>query len=78
MKNNQFTLITHDFKCSICIDFKKFSIDEIKDIIIDMDDIAKLTIRIPFETEYSVIKDLLSIEGMTSEKMMRITLDFVS
>jgi hypothetical protein len=77
MKNEQFTFITHDLKGSICIDFKIFSVAEIKDIIMDMDDISKLTIRIPYKTEYSVIKDIYTSDGMTPDKIQRITLDFV-
>ncbi len=75
MKNEQFTYITHDLKGSICIDFKKFSVKEIKDIIINMDDLSKLTIRINYKTEYSVIKDLYTV--ITPDKIQRITLDFI-
>lgn len=77
MKNEQFTYITHDLKGSICIDLKKFSVEEIKDIIINMDDLSKLTIRIPYKTEYSVIKDLYTFDGNTPDKLQRITLDFI-
>lgn len=77
MKNEEFTFITHDLKGSICIDFKIFSVEEIKDIINDMDDISRLTIRIPYKTEYSVIKDLFTSDGMSPDKIQRIILDFV-
>ena len=77
MKNDQFTFITHDLKGTICIDFKKFTVDQIKDIIFEMDDLSKLTIRIPYDIEYSVIKDLYTSNEITPEKIERITLDFV-
>lgn len=77
MENEQFTLITCDLKGSICIDFNRFRIEDVKDIIANMDDMSKLTIRIPYTTEYSVIKDLYSSEVMTPEKLQRIILDFV-
>jgi hypothetical protein len=78
MKPDQFAYISKDLNFSIRIDFNKLDTETIKDILYNIGDSSRITIRIPYSIEYDTIKELLNIKDLTNEEKNRITLDFIA
>jgi hypothetical protein len=77
MKPEQLVFITHDLNVSIKFDYKRLGLENIKDILLNIGNSSRITIRVPYGIEYVTIKNLLDIEGLTNEEKDRITIDFV-
>ena len=77
MNKEQFVYILTDLNVSISIDFNKFDMETIKDIIMNLDESSTLTIRVPYSIEYNVIKEMLGMQELTKKKKERIKIDFV-
>ena len=77
MNPDQLAFIPQDLNVSIKVDYKRLGFEIINDILLNLGESSRVTIRVPYDIEYETIKNLLDIKGITNEEKGRITIDFV-